>query len=150
MAMIKSKDELQTEFKEDYYFLSKESFVYNPNDDFITLYNPLRDFVSKFELTAPHRNVDVEFDFPFLIKGKVLFEIPEGYEAQIPNSETINYNQQLIYAQQTNIIKNIIACDYIFMLDNTIYTPKDYIDLRNAMQKIINQTNQQIILKKKH
>lgn len=80
------------------------------------------------------------------------FNIPDGYEVEeLPKSEhiTVNINDMsLLY--KTNIMGNQIQILAIFQINKILFLPGEYDLLRDFYTKLVQKSNEQIVLKKKN
>ena len=133
-----------------YYVTNVAEMPINENN-FITLENPLSEFINSYTFNETNRTNKLEFDFPYYFKVIVTVDIPEGYEVIMSDDfkNVTKTNENLVYSQNSATANNKLQILYELYLGKAVYPAEDYGMLKKHFEAVQKEAAKQITLKKK-
>ncbi|QTV05955.1 DUF3857 domain-containing protein [Faecalibacter bovis] len=141
----------ELKFLQDKYVVNHTAKMGLNSSNFITLENPLAQFINAYTFTETNRKNKIEFNFPYYFKILVTVDIPEGYEV-IKSDDfkgVVKTNDNLVYSQNSAVATNKLQILYEFYLGQAVYPATDYEMLKNHFEAVQKEVAKQITLKKK-
>lgn len=125
--------------------------VANDQNNFYTIENPLKRYLSTFVFDEKERNNNIEFDFPKYFVIKTSLKIPDGYTIVSPSDfiKTIKPNENLIYYQNFTIKENNLQILTQFLINKSVFANKDYSTIKNFFESVQKESLKEFIIKKK-
>ena len=118
--------------------------------DYIYLSPPLVKLYKENPFKSETRMFPINFDYLLNHIQVIEIDLPEGYEVvEIPKNEQVVFDNNLLSYQYTIIHReNKITLNVRYRLNTLLILPTEYAYIKDFFAKIINKSNEQIVLKK--
>lgn len=97
------------------------------------------------------RDFPIDFIYPTKRQLVYMLEIPEGYEVdEMPKSQLLNFqDKKIVYSyRMSQIAANKLQVMVSYQLNETMYTPKEYAEVKTFFQEVSKKQKEMIVLKK--
>ncbi len=106
--------------------------------------------ITKNSFTDEHRELPVEFAFPYSLRVSHTLRLPEGVEVEeLPESSNFRTEDGSISCQYSvRYESGIITLNYVVKFDKVIFATHEYTSLKQFWEMLVQKNNEQVVLRK--